>query len=222
MPSVNLPPVASHAVMACCASACGWRGNVGVTAVPMWRPGTALPAIAAAMTASSPKMLAIHVESNPSASDRSAPAPTSARLLVLATNTWNAYNDVGGRNYYTGAVRLSFERPLPFGMLAKPSGHGERLVDGGRAYVEFADAHGLSQWHGMAGWAGQERRFAVWSERAGLDLDYATNVDLHERPSLLDGYDTYLSVGHDEYWSWEMRDHVDAFIDGGGRVAFLS
>ena len=148
--------------------------------------------------------------------------PASPRLLVLATNTWNAYNDVGGRNYYTGAVQLSFERPLPLGMLAKPSGHGERLVDGGRAYVEFAAAHGLSQWHGMAGWAGQERRFAVWSERAGLDLDYATNVDLHERPSLLDGYGTYLSVGHDEYWSWEMRDHVDAFIDAGGRVAFLS
>ena len=37
----------------------------------------------------------------------------------LATNTWNAYNDVGGPNLYTGAVELSFARPLAPGMLAK-------------------------------------------------------------------------------------------------------
>ena len=150
------------------------------------------------------------------------PTPASSRLFVLATNTWNAYNDVGGLNYYTGAVRLSFARPLPIGMLDKPSGHGERLVDGGRAYMDFCAAHALSTWHGMAGWAGQERRFAMWAERNGIDLEYATNLDLHADGSLLDGYEAFLSVGHDEYWSWEMRDHVDAFIDAGGRAAFLS
>ena len=26
-------------------------------------------------------------------------------------------------------------------------------------------------------------------------------------------------VGHDEYWSWEMRDAVDAYIDSGGHCA---
>lgn len=146
----------------------------------------------------------------------------STRLFVLATNTWNAYNDIGGRNYYTGATELSYERPLALGLLAKPSGPGERLIDGGRAYAEYTAAQGLSTWHGMAGWAGQERRFARWAERWGIDLDYATNLDVHEQPSLLDGYGLYLSVGHDEYWSWSMRDHVEQFIDGGGHVAFLS
>src|SRR5439155_24707629 len=29
-------------------------------------------------------------------------------------------------------------------------------------------------------------------------------------------------VGHDEYWSREMRAQVDAFVDGGGNVAFFS
>src|SRR5580765_7271035 len=37
-----------------------------------------------------------------------APEPSGDRVLfVLATNTWNAYNDFGGRNLYTGAVMVS-------------------------------------------------------------------------------------------------------------------
>ena len=31
-----------------------------------------------------------------------------------------------------------------------------------------------------------------------------------------------LSVGHDEYWSWEMRDAVEGFVAAGGNVAFFS
>ena len=41
-------------------------------------------------------------------------------------------------------------------------------------------------------------------------------------PDLLDGCRLYLSVGHDEYWSWAMRDAVERFIEAGGNVAFLS
>jgi hypothetical protein len=141
---------------------------------------------------------------------------------VLATNTWNAYNDFGGRNLYTGAITPSFERPLSAGMLAKPEGHGERLVDGGRAYLAYTDEHNFGTWHGMAGWAGQERRFAAWAARAGIDLDFATNADVEQHTDLLDGCHLYLSVGHDEYWSWAMRDALDRFVDGGGNVAFLS
>jgi hypothetical protein len=153
---------------------------------------------------------------------RAARPSASGCLLVLATNTWNAYNAHGGPNLYTGATTLSFERPLAPGLLAKPSGHGERLVDGGRAYSEFTTAHALDMWHGMAGWAGRERRFAAWAARAGIELDYATNADVEQRPALLDGYSLYLSVGHDEYWSWGMRDAVEGFVAAGGNAAFLS
>jgi hypothetical protein len=31
-----------------------------------------------------------------------------------------------------------------------------------------------------------------------------------------------LSVGHDEYWSWGMRDRADAFVDAGGSWAIFS
>jgi hypothetical protein len=45
---------------------------------------------------------------------------------------------------------------------------------------------------------------------------------LEFNPEILDGYRLVLSVGHDEYWSSAMRDHVEDFITGGGNVAFFS
>ncbi len=48
------------------------------------------------------------------------------------------------------------------------------------------------------------------------------NSDLETLPDLLDGRRLYLSVGHDEYWSWGMRDAVERFVAAGGNAAFLS
>lgn len=148
-------------------------------------------------------------------------------LLVLATTTWNAYNDVGGRNFYTGAVALSFERPLPPGMLAKPAGEGERVATidpgtGPAAFMAYTARHGLSMWHGMAGWAAWERTFLRWATADGWRVDVATSRDLEDVPDLLAPYRLYLSVGHDEYWSAGMRDAVEAFVARGGNAAFLS
>ena len=41
-------------------------------------------------------------------------------------------------------------------------------------------------------------------------------------PELLTPYALMLSVGHDEYWSDEMRARIEAFIRRGGNVAFFS
>ena len=128
-------------------------------------------------------------------------------MLELATNTWNAYNDVDGPNLYTGAVELSFARPLAPGMLAKDDDDAAAR----RARLRALDARpGLTTWHGMAGWAGQERRFVRWAEASGIELGYATNADLEQHPDVLDGCRLLLSVGHDEYWTWGMRDTVEA------------
>jgi hypothetical protein len=140
-------------------------------------------------------------------------------VLELATNTWNAYNDEGGLNLYTGSVEQSFARPLAPGMLAKDD-TTPRLVE--RGYGRSTRAQDLTTWHGMAGWAGQERRFVRWAEAEGIELGYATNADLEHHPDVLGGCRLLLSVGHDEYWTWGMRDTVESFIAGGGNVAFLS
>jgi hypothetical protein len=39
---------------------------------------------------------------------------------------------------------------------------------------------------------------------------------------VLDGQRLMLSVGHDEYWSWGMRDRTDAFVEAGGSLAVFS
>jgi len=64
--------------------------------------------------------------------------------------------------------------------------------------------------------------FITWLEKNGYRVDYCTDLDLHEERDLLTPYHLLLSVGHDEYWSEQMRAHVEAFIRQGGNVAFFS
>ena len=54
-----------------------------------------------------------------------------------------------------------------------------------------------------------------------MDVEYCSAVDLHTNPGLLENYRLLLSFGHDEYWSWEMRDQVETFIANGGNVCFF-
>src|SRR5262249_40170518 len=70
--------------------------------------------------------------------------------------------------------------------------------------------------------AAYEYPFVRWLEMNGFEVEYCTSVDLHADPHFLDNYQLLLSVGHDEYWSKEMRDSVEAFIAAGGNVAFFS
>ena len=156
-------------------------------------------------------------------------------LLVLSTNTWAAYNDFGGPNLYSGgfvhpvgATRVSFVRPMARGFLRRPPGFGSRVAVVGapdptmRAHVDYVLGHQFSEWIGSAGWPGWELPFVRWAEGSGYALDYAANSDLELVPGLLDGRRLYLSVGHDEYWSWEMRDAVESFTARGGNALFLS
>jgi hypothetical protein len=64
--------------------------------------------------------------------------------------------------------------------------------------------------------------FIAWLEKNGYVVDFCTDLDLHEERDLIAPYRLLLSVGHDEYWSDEMRAHVEAFTRQGGNVAFFS
>lgn len=168
---------------------------------------------------------------------RAAEEASNAMALVLSTSTYCAYNDWGGGNYYRstrngkasdrGEPLLSFERPWSRGFAALPAGaprHGDgpdlpRHAPPRYPWIEYAVAHGLTRHYVDSGWAYYDRSFALWAERAGFEFDYLTQHDLHFRPELLDRYSTLAIVGHDEYWTWEMRDAVDAFVDRGGAIA---
>ena len=158
------------------------------------------------------------------------PTPDSTRrmLLVLSTNTWNSYNEFGGRNLYTGGTTVSFQRPMSPGFLFKPPGAGRRVAsvnppDPQHAmHVGYLFLNALSLYAGSAGWPNWELPFVQWMEREGYEIDVATSADLEQHPELLSRYRLMLSVGHDEYWSGPARDTVEAFIASGGNVAFLS
>jgi hypothetical protein len=147
-------------------------------------------------------------------------------VLVLSTTTYNAYNDWGGPSLYTGGTRVSFERPLARGFLRKPEPERRKMQSHPDRealwFFRWAEPLGLSVWSGGAGWWNWERRFVAWAEREGFDLDVAVSQDLERRPDVLDGHRLFVCVGHDEYWSWGMRDTLDAFVGAGGNAAILS
>ena len=163
-------------------------------------------------------------------------APASERgraLLVLGTNTWNAYNTWGGASLYTGGHQVSFRRPWPRGLLdrprvdrddrkARPVRFGEEPDADGEIFQEYRLTHGYSPAIGSTGWFTHERRFVEWAESAGYEFDYAVSSDFDAVPDLLAGYEVVFGVGHDEYWTRSARDQVDAHIAGGGNYVSLS
>jgi hypothetical protein len=157
--------------------------------------------------------------------------------LILTTGTWAAYNDWGGANHYrswkndgwtddAGRV-LSRSRPWSRGLIAQPDDamrHSDEpdLAPNALARYptyEWAVKHGYSLHYASAGWGHYERRFALWAENLGYEFDVLTQDDLHHEPGCLDPYRVGVLVGHDEYWSWEMRDTMDSWLDAGGRLA---
>ncbi|MFN6460360.1 MAG: N,N-dimethylformamidase beta subunit family domain-containing protein [Nostoc sp. DedVER02] len=61
-----------------------------------------------------------------------------------------------------------------------------------------------------------------WLESQAYDVTYVTNMDVHTNSNLLLNHEVFLSVGHDEYWSKEIRDHVENGRNGGKNLAFFS
>src|ERR1043166_2002343 len=59
-------------------------------------------------------------------------------------------------------------------------------------------------------------------EQHGYDVTYISNRDTYSDPNGLLRAKGFLSVGHDEYWSIEMFNNVQAAIETGVSAAFLS
>jgi hypothetical protein len=67
-----------------------------------------------------------------------------------------------------------------------------------------------------------EHNMVRWLESQGYDVTYITNMDVHTNAALLRQHKAYLSVGHDEYWSLQMRDGVEDARDAGVHLGFFS
>ncbi|WP_420626725.1 N,N-dimethylformamidase beta subunit family domain-containing protein [Candidatus Poriferisodalis sp.] len=196
----------------CATEGCGWAPSLSLEIDPAWQPGFHLVRLHGPDGEIAEAFFVVRA------------AEPGETLLVLSTSTWAAYNDWGGPSFYTGGHESSQQRPLPRGFLDKPDPHRYRVARFGQLpRAEVADYFdNYSFWSTAAGWANWERLFVSWAERNGVSLDYATSLDLHTQPDLLVGRRLYLSVGHDEYWSAEMRNHVENWVETGGAVAFFS
>lgn len=122
-----------------------------------------------------------------------APGTNSKILFQLTVNTDQAYNNWGGKSLYD-----------------------YNSTDGMPAHKVSFDRPCANR--NFYVW---EYEFVQWLEDNCFEVEYCTNVDLHADSNFLNNYRLLLSVGHDEYWSREMRDNVEAFIGNGGNVAFF-
>jgi len=117
--------------------------------------------------------------------------------LMHAVNTWQAYNEWGGYSLYRG----------------RDGGFGSRsyAVSFDRPY----DGNGAGKYFFF------EDQVVHRAERLGLPLAYISNVELARDRQVLDGARGLVSLGHDEYWTADMKRNAEAARDRGVNLAFL-
>jgi len=170
-----------------------------------------------------------------------APRRAHAKIAVLAsTNTWNAYNNFGGRSNYINPEGLParpvvnsrqdlarFRDPAPFGVwqwsddrflplsFDRPEPHNHlfddpEVTDPVRGRVQCGQTPG-------------EWRLLGWLEREGFDYDYYAEAQLHDGTLNLDAYRVLILAIHPEYWTRQMYTAVKDWVFGrGGRLMYLA
>lgn len=126
----------------------------------------------------------------------------STYVVVTADTTSEAYNAWGGASLYVYNSNSALTGGLSRGV----------KVSFDRPYVQAFGANYVLLY---------ELDAIHWLERKGYDLSYISSVDLHEDPAQLLRHRAYLSIGHDEYWTKEMRDGVENARNHGVGLAFL-
>ncbi|MEV4524696.1 DUF4082 domain-containing protein [Streptosporangium sp. NPDC049304] len=125
-------------------------------------------------------------------------------LLQTSDSTWQAYNKYGGSSLYSASVpagrayKVSYNRPF----ITRVSS-----CCGGSVESWFFNA---------------EYPMIRWIEANGYDVSYTSSIDTAMRGQQILNHRVFLSVGHDEYWSDDMRDNVTNARDNGVNITFFS
>ena len=133
-------------------------------------------------------------------------ASQATYVYLSAVTTWQAYNTWGGFSLY--------RQTDPLGWPVISNSARAQRVSFNRPY-----AHHFA--NGSADFVGNELPFLFLAEKLGLDMTYWTDIDLHEQPAALLRHKALLSLGHDEYYSLEMRNAVLRAVKAGVNVAFF-
>ena len=126
-------------------------------------------------------------------------ASSSDVLVQTSDATWQSYNYYGGNSLYTGApanraYKVSYNRPF------------------------------LTRDHcgGCTWFFNSEYPMIRWLEANGYNVSYFAGADSDRSGLLIRKHKTFMSVGHDEYWSGNQRANVEAARDLGVHLAFFS
>jgi hypothetical protein len=121
--------------------------------------------------------------------------------VVLATNTWQAYNfedangDGWGDSWYVG---------------------GTNTVDLERPFLDFGVPFRFHDW---------DLAFIAWLNATGRQVDFLSDDDLDDAASgdrLAKAYDLMVFPGHEEYVTQHEYDVVQRYRDLGGNLLFLA
>jgi len=134
-------------------------------------------------------------------------ASRSDLLVQTSDTTWQAYNGYGGGSLYCG------------GPAANPPSYSCPTRSYKVSYNRPFDTRGANpqSWLFNA-----EYPMVRWLEASGYDASYTTGGDTDGRGVLIANHKTFLSSGHDEYWSATQRSNVEAARDAGVHLAFFS
>jgi hypothetical protein len=132
----------------------------------------------------------------------------SQLLYKVPTNTYQAYNNYGGKSIYD----------------FNSSDGDTDATNGPRAGVVSYDRPYAQSWTGdwMRDYYPRTDVAAVsWLERQGYDLAYVADPDLDRDPGQLQDHQIVVSGTHDEYWTANERDGFEAARDHGTSLVFL-
>lgn len=136
---------------------------------------------------------------------KAAVTDTAASLAVLAsTNTWQAYNAWGGASAYRYDIKDGLEKTYAFIVHALRPNPAAAL-DGDTGHLANAEKHLLA-----------------WLDQNNQSYHLFCDRDLHDSPDLLTQFGTLIINTHSEYWTREMYEGVERFLDRGGNLVYLS
>ncbi|MFI6796251.1 DUF4082 domain-containing protein [Streptosporangium canum] len=114
-------------------------------------------------------------------------------LLKTSDTTWQAYNEYGGNSLYVGS---------PVGRAYKVSYNRPLFTRSSFFMAEYP--------------------LVRWIEANGYDVSYTSSVDTASQGAELLEHKIFVSSGHDEYWSNEMRSSIQNARDNGVNLIFFS
>jgi len=136
-------------------------------------------------------------------------ASTSDIVVQTSDSTWQAYNTYGGNSTYECTVACPPGNPSTYKSAYKVSYNRPSNIaqdDGGRS----------------AFLSGGEYSLVRFLEASGYNTSYISQVDTEVRGSLLLNHKVFISSGHDEYWSQNQRNSMEAARAAGVNLAFFS